>query len=229
MRIGWVLLAAVPPIACSASTPVLRTTAGDDTVVPKGTTYRWTFDPVPPVPGTGELAAPPARTFVGVLGHWDIARDDDAPSPPSVYRQDVRYGANDAPRVLVSDLLFRDLSMRVRCRLDAGRVAEGCGLVFDALGSDDYFVVRAEALQGVVRLVHVMAGEEREVAAAPCPVTPRVWHAMSVRTRAERVTVEWDDVPVLDAVDWTRAGGKIGLATMADATSSFDDLEVVAE
>jgi hypothetical protein len=227
--IGWVFLALAPALSCSAPTPVLRTTAGDDTVVAKGTTYRWTFDEVPPVPGTGEIAAPPERTFVSVLGHWDIARDDDAPSPPRVYRQDERFRTDDAPRVLVSSLFFHDLHVRVRCRPDAGRFTQRCGLVFDARGSDDYFVVRAEAPQDVVRLVHVSGGVEREIASAPAPVMPRVWHTMSVHTRAERITVEWDGAAVLDAVDWSRTGGKIGLATLADATTSFDDLEVVAE
>jgi hypothetical protein len=229
MRIGWLLLVLAPAIACSARTPVLRTAAGDETVVAKGATYRWSFDQPPPVPGTGEVATPRERTFVGVLGHWSIAQDDDAPSPPGVYRQDVRLAPDDVPRVLVSDLVFRDLSVSVRCRPDAGIVAEGCGLVFDAQGSDDYFVVRAEALQGVVRLVHVRGGEERDVAEAPALVTPHVWHSMTVRTRAERVSIEWDGAPVLDAVDWTRAGGKIGLSTSADAVTSFDDLEAVAE
>jgi hypothetical protein len=217
------------PLACAGRTPVFQTTAGDDTVVAKGTTHRWTFDEAAPVPGTGEVAAPPARTFVGVLGHWGTARDTDAPSPPGVYRQDSRYAPTDSPRVLVSNLVFHDLTLRVSCRPDSGAAGEGCGLVFDARGADDYFVVRADALENAVRLVHVRGGEEREVASAPALVTAHVWHALTVRTRAERVVVEWDGAPVLDAADYARTGGKIGLATSADAVSSFDDLEVVAE
>lgn len=217
------------PLACAGRTPVLITTAGDDTVVAKGTTHRWTFDEAAPVPGTGEVAAPPARTFVGVLGRWDTAKDADAPSPPGVYRQDARYAPTDSPRVLVSNLVFRDLTLRVSCRPDSGAAGEGCGLIFDARGQDDYFVVRADALENAVHLVHVRGGEEREVASAPALVTPHVWHAMTVRTRAERVLVEWDGARVLDAADYARTGGKIGLATSADAVSSFDDLEVVAE
>jgi hypothetical protein len=230
MRAGWLLLLSVAfSTACSGRTPVLPTTAGDDTVVAKGTVHRWTFDRRPPTPGTGEVATPRERIFEGVLGHWRIARDDDAPSPPGVYRQDARYAPNDAPRVVVSNLFFRDAWLAVRCRPDAGTEGQGCGLVFDARGSDDYFVVRADALDAVVRLVHVRGGEEREVASSPALVTPHVWHALRVHARAERVTVEWDGDLVLDAVDWTLAGGRIGLATTADAVTSFDDLEAIAE
>jgi hypothetical protein len=229
MRIASLLLVLVVPLACSGRTPTIPTTAGDDTVVARGTTHRWTFDEPAPTPGTGVVAAPPERTFVGVLGHWGITHDPDAPSPPGVYRQDERRAPLDAPRVLVSNLVFRDVSLRVRCRPDSGATGEGCGLVFDARGSDDYFVARADAIEGAVRLVHVRGGEEREVASAPALVTPHVWHDLSVRTRAERVVVDWDGAHVLDAVDWTRQGGKIGLTTTADAVTSFDDLEVVAE
>jgi hypothetical protein len=197
--------------------------------VSKGTVHRWTFDDGSPTRGTGEIGAVPERTFFAVLGDWHVTSDADAPSLPGVYRQDARYSPTDAPRVIVGNLFFRDLALHVRCRPDSGLVGEGCGLVFDARGSDDYFVARAESLARVVRLVHVRGGEEREVASAPALVTAHVWHSFSVRTRAERVAVEWDGERVLDAVDFTREGGKIGLATAADAVTSFDDLEVVAE
>jgi hypothetical protein len=223
------LVVVASPLACAGRAPVFLTTAGDDTVVAKGTTHRWTFDEPEPVSGTGEVAAPTARTFVGVLGRWGIAKDRDALSPSGVYRQDARYAPTDSPRVVVSNLVFRDLTLRVACRPDSGAAGEGCGLLFDARGVDDYFVARADALENAVRLVHVHGGEEREVASAPALVTPHVWHAMTVRTRAERVIVEWDGATVLDAADYARTGGKIGLATIADAVTSFDDLEVVAE
>ena len=130
----------------------------------------------------------------------------------------------------MSDLVFRDLVLRVSCRPDSGVEGEGCGLeIFDALASDDYFAVRADALQARVSLVHVRAGEEREVATAPARVTPHLWHDITVRTRAERVVVDWDGERLLDAVDWSRSGGKIGLTTSADAVTSFDDLVAVAD
>jgi hypothetical protein len=163
-----------------------------------------------------------------VLGHWAIAPDRDAPSAPGVYRQDARLAPLDAPRVIVAGLVFRDLALRVACRPDTGAAGEGCGLVFDAAGSDDYFEARADALEGVVRLVHVGAGEEREVATAPALTTPHVWHSLAVRTRGERIAVDWDGARVIDAVDWSRSGGRVGLATRADAVTSFDDLEVTA-
>jgi len=59
----------------------------------------------------------------------------------------------------VANLVFRDLALRVACRPDAGTAGEGCGVVFDAAGSDDYFEAHADALEGVVRLVHVRGGE----------------------------------------------------------------------
>jgi hypothetical protein len=215
--------------ACGAQAPTVYSPAAYAPRVPPGTTYRWSFDTAPPTPGTGQVSSSPERVFDAVLGDWGIHPDLDATSLPGVYRQDVRFGPLDVPRVLVRGLAFGDLDASVRCRVDAGATAEGCGLVFDARDSDRYFVARADALDGAVRLLHVTSAGEREVAHAVAIVTPHVWHTLAVHARGEQIVVEWDGQRVIAAVDWAREGGRIGLATVADAVTSFDDLEVTAD
>ena len=215
--------------ACAGRAPTVYTPETYAPRVPRGTTFRWSFDAVSPMPGTGAVSLSPERVFDAVLGDWGVRPDDDAASLPGVYRQSSSFGALDAPRVLVRGLTFGDLDASVRCRPDSGFAAEGCGLVFDARDSDRYFVVRADALGGVVRLLHVTADGEREIAHAAAPVTPHVWHALAVRTRGEQVMVEWDGQRLIAAVDWAREGGRVGLATEADAVTSFDDFEVTAD
>lgn len=215
--------------ACEARAPTSYSPEAYAPRVPRGTTYRWSFDSAPPTPGTGAVSPSPERVFDAVLGHWGIQPDADATSLPGVYRQDVRFGALDVPRVLVRGLAFGDLDAAVRCRVDAGGIAQGCGLVFDARDSDRYFVARADAVEGTVRLLHVSGDEEREIAHARALVTPHVWHSLSVQARGEQIVVAWDGQRVIAAVDWAREGGRVGLATVADAVTSFDDLEVTAD
>lgn len=215
--------------ACGARAPTVYTPEAYAPRVPRGTTYRWSFDTAPPTPGTGAVSASPERVFDAVLGDWGVQPDSDATSLPGVYRQDLRFGPLDVPRVLVRGLAFGDLDASVRCRADAGATAEGCGLVFDAQDSDRYFVARADAIEGAVRLLHVTRYGEREVARAVALVTPHVWHTLAVHARGEQVGIEWDGQRVIAAVDWAREGGRIGLATVADAVTSFDDLEVTAD
>lgn len=215
--------------ACAARAPTVYSPEAYAPRVPHGTTYRWSFDTESPTPGTGRVSATPERVFDAVLGDWGVHPDADATSLPGVYRQDLRFGPLDVPRVLVRGLAFGDLDASVRCRVDSGATAEGCGLVFDAQDSDRYFVARADAMEGAVRLLHVTSGGEREVAHAVALVTPHVWHTLAVHARGEQVLVDWDGQRVIAAVDWAREGGRIGLATVADAVTSFDDLEVTSD
>jgi hypothetical protein len=215
--------------ACAGRTPTAYSPDAYAPRVPPGTTYRWSFDAPPPTPGTGQVSPSPERVFDAVLGGWGAQEDADATSLPGVYRQDLRFGPLDTPRVLVRGLTFGDLDASVRCRADAGITAEGCGLVFDARDSDRYFVARADAIEGVVRLLHVTGDGEQEVAHAAALVTPHVWHTLAVHARGEQVVVEWDGQRLIAAVDWAREGGRIGLATVADAVTSFDDFEVTAD
>lgn len=214
---------------CGARAP---TAYAPDAYAPRvapGTTYRWSFDSPAPTPGTGQVSPSPERVFDAVLGDWGVHPDGDATSLPGVYRQDSRFGPLDVPRVLVRGLAFGDVDATVRCRADAGATAEGCGLVFDARDSDRYFVARADALEGAVRLLHVTSDGEREIARVKALVTPHGWHTLAVHARGEQILVEWDGQRVIAAVDWAREGGRIGLATVADAVTSFDDLEVTAD
>ncbi|HEX8789920.1 MAG TPA: hypothetical protein VF765_03140 [Polyangiaceae bacterium] len=226
--LGVVSLALVAG-ACEPRAPTVYSPEAYAPRVPRGTTYRWSFDGTAPTPGTGGVSASPERVFDAMLGHWGVQPDADATSLPGVYRQDVRFGPLDAPRVLVRGLAFGDLDASVRCRVDAGAIAQGCGLVFDARDSDRYFVARADAVEGTVSLVHVTSDGEREVAHARALVTPHVWHSLAVQARGEQIVVTWDGERVIAAVDWAREGGRIGLATIADAVTSFDDLEVTAD
>lgn len=215
--------------ACGTRAPVLYSADAYSPRVPRGSTYRWSFDSPPPTPGTGQVSPSPERVFDAVLGDWGVHPDADATSLPGVYRQELRFGPLDVPRVLVRGLVFQDLDAAVRCRVDAGVTAAGCGLVFDARDSDRYFVARADALEGGVRLLHVTSGGEREVAHAAALVTPHVWHSLAVHARGEQIVVDWDGQRVIVAADWAREGGRIGLATVADAVTSFDDLEATAD
>jgi hypothetical protein len=225
---GPVALALVAT-ACAATTPTVYVPEAYSPLVPRGTTFRWSFDTPSPTPGTGVVSPSPERVFDAVLGDWGVQPDADATSLPRVYRQSLRFGPLDAPRVLVRGLSFGDLDATVRCRADSGVTAESCGLVFDASDSDRYFVARGDAVDGTVRLLHVTRDGEREIAHAAALVTPHVWHTIAVHARGEQMVVEWDGQRVIVAVDWAREGGRVGLATAADAVTSFDDLEVTAD
>ena len=222
MTTSWTwMLMALAAAGCQKPSPTNFTTGGKDVAAEKGRTYRWNFDAGATGGLPGELA--------NVLGDWKIAAESTAPSGPNVLRQTGHYGDPDFPRVLVNDLTFTDLTIKVRCRPESSGTDQACGLVFRAKDSNNYYVTRANALEANVRLYRVVDGGRQQFAGADLPVTSGQWHSLQATARGTALTVEWDDKPVIHATDATFASGKAGLWTKADSVTAFDDLEVTAE
>jgi hypothetical protein len=216
--------------ACHGAAPPQLTTLDDHTPVMRGRTYAWRFDAPVGTPGTGAPMIPEhPRTFINVLGTWGIEKDAHAASAPNVYRQRGRYEGWETPRVVVSELVFGDMSLDVRCRPESGTASESCGVMFRVADQDSYLVVRAEAKDGTLKLVRVLGGVELELASAPADVTANTWHSLAIKTRAEQVVVWWDEMRLLNAIDERLPEGKVGLWTRADAVTAFDDLVVRAD
>ncbi len=216
-------LAVLALCGCSGceATPTTFTTAGGEVAVERGRTYRWDFDESP----TSALP----EGFVRVLGDWKVETEATAPSAPHVLRQTGSFRNPDFPRVLVKELTFADLILRVRCRPESGKVDRACGLLFRAKDSDNYYVTRANPLEGNVRLYEVVNGSRKQLASADLEVTSGEWHTLEVRARGPELSVSWDGHEVISASDATFERGKIGLWTKADSVTAFDDLEATAE
>lgn len=220
--IGIALISTISSVSSGCwATPTTRTSAGGEVLAQSGRTYRWNFDESP----AGKLP----EEFVSALGDWKVEKEAGAPTTPGVLRQTGTFRNPDFPRVLVKDLTFADLTLRVRCRPESGEVDRACGLLFRAKDSDNYYVTRANPLEGNVRLYEVVNGSRKQFASADLEVTSGEWHTLEVRARGSRLSVSWDGREVLSASDSRFERGKIGLWTKADSVTAFDDLEATAE
>jgi hypothetical protein len=217
--LGMGLLLSIGPAGCESSD--MFTTGGQDTPAPFGVTRKWSFD----TSGPGTL--PPE--FINVLGDWQVSAEGSAPSSPNLLRQSGSYKSGDFPRVLVKDLTFTNLRMKVRCRPESGSTDQACGVLFRAKDSDNYYVTRANAIENNIRLYHVIERARQEFATADVPVPAGTWHTLEVRALGNAITVSWNGSPVISAMDQTFTTGKIGLWTKADSVTAFDDLEATAE
>ena len=208
--------------ACSsAPQPTMFTTGGGDVPAQTGMTYRWSFDDA----SVGTLPS----DLVVSLGQWAVASDPAAPSGPNVMRQTGHYGDPDFPRVIVKDLTFGDFTLRVRCRPESGDTDRACGLMFRLQDSENYYVVRANALEDNVNLYHVVRGDRSQFAGKDVGVSAGAWHTLEVAARGSTFTVRWDGTELFSASDATFARGKIGLWTKADSVTAFDSVEITAE
>lgn len=207
-----------------------------------GTTYRWRFDPAPQAnpasPSPIESGAAHDR-FAAILGRWRVERDDTAPSAPHVLRQERAYAAGESPRIVVDHLLFADLRLSLRCRVEPGIEAGTCGAIVRTTTQDDFVVARLDVLSHRVVVERVRHGIASEIASAPSPVRASEWHRLEVTVHGALLELRVDDahalrtslspldVPIADA-DAAPREGLVGLFTKGDGVASFDDLEVEA-
>jgi hypothetical protein len=189
--------------------------------------YDFDSDPVGQLPASFHSA----RTGQGSESKWAVISDPTAPSKPNVVAQtstdttDYRF-----PLLIADGGAFRDLEVGVKFKAVSGRVDQAGGLVFRLKDPNNYYIVRANALEDNYRLYHVVDGRRRQFAGANFKITPGVWHELRVEAVGNRFICYYDGVKKIEATDDTfKDAGKVGLWTKADSVTSFDDLKVVAK
>jgi hypothetical protein len=115
----------------------------------------------------------------------------------------------------------------VKCKPVSGKVDQACGLVFRYRDENNYYLTRANALEGNVNLYYVKDGRRKEITGWRGKVTSGSWHDLLVKVTSDHFEVYWEGTRIIDARDNTFAdAGKIGLWTKADSVTYFDDLTV---
>ncbi len=207
--------------AASQETPAPLQSAG------KSTVYNFDSDTVGSVPAKFRSA----RTGQGTEGKWVVMSDATAPSKPNVVAQtsmdttDYRF-----PLLIADEGSFKDLELSVRFKAVSGEVDRAGGLVFRLKDANNYYIVRANALEDNYRLYHVVAGNRRQFAGANFKVTSGEWHELRVECVGNKIICYYDGMKKIEATDDTfKDAGKVGLWTKADSVTYFDDLKVTAK
>jgi hypothetical protein len=172
-----------------------------------------------------------ALTGRGKPGSWIVRAEATTPSQPNVLAQtsedktDYRF-----PVAIADEGSFRDLDLKVKYKAISGSVDRAGGLVFRWKDANNYYVLRANALEDNFNLYRVVNGRRTEIEGSRLKVTSGEWHELRVEAVGDRFTCYFDDAKKIEATDDTfKDAGKIGLWTKADSVSYFDDLQVTAK
>lgn len=213
----FAIVSAVGAIGCEANE-----VDGDDddalVAAPAQATTKWSFD---------DGSALPAGLRPAV-GEWRVEADPAAPSGPNVLRQKGRLPGATFPIAFVEGLAVKDLTVRVRCRPEAGAEDQACGLAFRLKDAQNYILTRANALEGNIRFYEVVDGVRKQLASTTYEVTAGEWHTLEATAVGDAISIAWDGKKVLSAKHAESGAGSVGLWTKADSITAFDDLEVVA-
>jgi hypothetical protein len=194
-----------------------------------GKQFAYNFDGATP----GQLPAQfhSAKTGGGAPEKWMVTADATAPSMPNVVAQtstdqtDYRF-----PLLIADEGSFQDLDVSVRFKAVSGSIDRAGGLVFRLQDPNNYYIVRANALENNYRLYHVVNGRRSQFAGANLKVTSGEWHELRVEAVGNKITCYYDGNKNIEATDDTfKAAGKVGLWTKADSVTYFDDLKVTAK
>ena len=211
---------ATPP-AVATEKPAPQQTSGKQ--------FAYDFDSDTP----GQLPAKfhSAKTGGGAQEKWVVSADSMAPSKPNVVTQTSTDQTDYRFPLLISDEgSFQDLDLSVKFKAVSGGIDRAGGLVFRLKDPNNYYIVRANALENNYRLYHVVNGRRSQFAGANLKVTSGEWHELRVETVGNKITCYYDGNKKIEATDDTLKGaGKVGLWTKADSVTSFDDLKVTAK
>jgi hypothetical protein len=167
------------------------------------------------------------RTGQGAPGEWRVIED-----PTATHGKAIEQASGDPtdyrfPLAVYEPLAVQDAEVTVRFKAVAGKVDRAGGLAMRLTNADNYYVVRANALEDNVNLYRVVKGRRQQIAGAPAKVSSGEWHTLGLRAEGIRFSVSFDGKPLFAATDPTFSGlGKIALWTKAVSVTRFDRIEI---
>ena len=185
----------------------------------------------------------PPRGFSCVLtgkgrpGAWTVVKDETAPTPPYVLAQtDEDATGYRFPVCVVDAVSAEDVDLSVRFKAVKGSTDQAAGLVWRYRDKDNYYLLRANALENNLVLYKVEAGKRSDLKprgagtfayGKKAKVPSGVWGTLRVAARGPLFEAYLNGEKLFEVEDrtFTRPGG-VGVWTKADSVTYFDDLSI---
>ena len=191
------------------------------------------FEAMPPdQPPSGFTTA---VTGDGAPGEWLVREEPGAPSGTHALTQVSSAPARaQFPLAIHDGLTAADVELSVSFKPLSGSIDQAAGLVWRYLDEDNYYIVRANALEGNVVAYKVENGERTDLPLVgqgdlrlEAEVPSNEWSTLGVRMTGDRFTVSLNGTDLFEVQDQTfTEPGKVGLWTKADSVTAFDDLTI---
>jgi hypothetical protein len=142
------------------------------------------------------------------------------------------------PVAVLSDVSAADVDVSVRVKPVSGRVDQAAGIVWRYHDEDNYYIVRANALEGNVVLYKVQNGKRTDLPlkgegrtyGKSAKVPAGQWSTMRLVANGPRFEVSFNGQKLYEVEDTTfTQAGKVGVWTKADSITQFDDLTVTTK
>lgn len=174
-------------------------------------------------PGAAPDGCRPALTGDGGPSIWRVLSEPrGAISETSREAIDGRYAL-----CIVDSVQAQDVELSVDFTPREGKMVQGAGLIARVKSPQDYYVLRANALEGNVRLYQVTRGVRWLFASADASVPTGQRQRLGLTVKGDVLTATLDGRILFEAHDATIGGsGAIGLWTKSDSLIEFSNLSV---
>jgi Domain of Unknown Function (DUF1080) len=179
-----------------------------------------------------DIGGPPAgfefaRTGQGGPGQWVLVSDSSASGGRAIEQSSADRTDYRFPLAIYAPLSAKDGEISIRFKSVAGKVDQAAGIAMRLVDSDNYYVVRANALENNVRFYRMIKGSREQLKGANVKVSANEWHTLGLKVEGERFTVTFDGKQLFTTTDSTFAdAGKFALWTKADSITRFDRIEI---
>lgn len=177
-----------------------------------------------------------ALTGKGKPGVWVIKTDEPSSSHHNVLAQsDADPTGYRFPVCVYDGVTAKDVDVSVKFKPISGKEDQGAGIVWRYKDQDNYYIVRANALEGNVVLYKVENGKRTDLPlkgkgrtyGMKDKVSSGQWGTLRVVAQGNTFEVYHDGNKLYEVEDNTFVNaGKVGLWTKADSVIYFDDLQI---
>jgi hypothetical protein len=166
---------------------------------------------------------------------WTVEEEPTAPSRSKVVKQS---GRATYPLLLKNGLSVKDGFVEVQFKAVSGAEDRAAGIVWRAKDANNYYVVRANALEDNVVLYKTVDGKRSSLDIVGrtggyglnVPVPAGRWHTLRIEFAGSRFKVIFNGQALYEIEDRTFSeAGQVGLWTKADSVTMFDTVSYGAE
>jgi hypothetical protein len=163
----------------------------------------------------------------GAQGNWRVEEDASVTGGRVIAQASADQTDYRFPLAIYDQVSATNVDVTVRFKAVAGRVDRAGGIAIRLADPDNYYVLRANALEDNVNFYRLVKGSRREIQGASAKVASDVWHVLGLKAEADTFSISFDGKLLFTVKDPTFANaGKVALWTKADSVTRFDTLSI---
>jgi hypothetical protein len=168
-----------------------------------------------------------ARTGQGGPAQWIVVDDPTANAARAIEQASTDRTDYRFPLAIYQPVTAKNVEVAIRFKPVAGRIDQAGGIAVRLTSPNDYYLVRANALEDNVRFYRIVKGRRVQLATADVKVASGDWHTLGLKAENDRFTVTFDGKTLHSTTDRTFPGpGSVALWTKSDSVTRFDQITI---